>query len=98
LPERKQNNTNRLLLLSLTDGVNVIKAMEYERCPFDRISVGTLIVIKPGIELRKEVLLLLRANTEVVFTPLENQSKQQILRPQEESKQMKSISIAQYQP
>jgi len=43
--------------------------MEYERCPFDKISVGSLIAIKPGIEVRKQVLLLLKGNTEVVFSP-----------------------------
>ena len=69
--------------------------MEYERCAFERISVGTLVVLKPGIEVRKGVLLLLKTHTEVLFTPLENQSKQQIQRPQEEFKQMKIASFAQ---
>lgn len=54
------------------DGVNSINTMEYERLDVDKISVGMLLYINPGLEVRRGVIFLKKSFVEVVYTPSED--------------------------
>ena len=73
IKEKKKANKDaaRLMKLSLTDGLNQIEAIEFERLKnIDSFSVGQKFILTPPIEVRRGLLMLTNANIAYLGTPI----------------------------
>lgn len=58
----------RTYQLVLTDGVNTIKALEYESCPqLDLAKAGDFFLLRPPFDMQNEMLFLQPENLDVIF-------------------------------
>ena len=73
IKEKKKANKDaaRLMKLSLTDGLNTMEAIEFERLKnIDSFNVGQKFILSPPIEVRRGVLFITNANIAYLGTPL----------------------------
>lgn len=68
--KKKQNKeAHRMMKLSLTDGMNVLEAIEYERLnKMDSFNIGQKLILKPPIEVRRGILFLTSSNVSYLGT------------------------------
>lgn len=72
IKEKKKANKDaaRLMKLSLTDGLNMMEAIEHERLKMDFFNIGQKLLLKPPIEVRRGVLFLTNANLSYLGAPI----------------------------
>jgi RecQ mediated genome instability protein len=70
--KKKQNkDASRIMKLSLTDGLNMLEAIEYERLKsIDYFNVGQKLMLKPPIEVRRGIMFLTNANVSYLGQPI----------------------------
>lgn len=71
--EKKKYNkdSSRMMKLSLTDGLNQMEAIEYERFQkMEYFNIGQKLMLTPPIEIRRGVLFLTNSNVSYLGQPL----------------------------
>jgi hypothetical protein len=62
---RINKEANRMMKLSLTDGLNKLEAIEYERINhIEYFALGSKLLIKPPVEVRRGILMLKPTNVD----------------------------------
>lgn len=69
--KKVNKDSSRLMKLSLTDGLNSIEAIEYERLKnLDYFDIGQKLIITPPVEVRRGILFLTNANVSYLGSPI----------------------------
>ena len=63
----KASHANRLTMFSCFDGVNRLQAMEYEKLDVKEFRTGMILALRSPIEVRRGMMLLRKANCQVVY-------------------------------
>lgn len=62
-----------MMKMSITDGMNTLEAIEYERLlAFDYFNCGQKLMLKPPIEVRRGILFLTNANVSYLGQPVKS--------------------------
>lgn len=75
IKEKKKQNKDRqrMMKLTLTDGLNNMEAMEFERLrSIDHFNIGQKLLLTPPIEVRRGILFLTNSNVSYIGSPIVN--------------------------
>jgi hypothetical protein len=75
IKEKKKQNKDRqrMMKLTLTDGLNNMEAMEFERLrSIDHFNFGQKLLLTPPIEVRRGILFLTNSNVSYLGSPIVN--------------------------
>uniref|UniRef100_A0A7E4WD56 RecQ-mediated genome instability protein 1 n=1 Tax=Panagrellus redivivus TaxID=6233 RepID=A0A7E4WD56_PANRE len=96
VPKEKQfeNNSSRMLLLELSDGLTKVKAIEYQKLPFltPKTTPGSKILLYGQVKHRKQILWLTPANCQLLGGDI----KELAFRNRQEAVLGRKLKIAKY--